>query len=147
MQEVTIYGVIAVSVAVVLGLIGTVQLVGPRFVRNAYKRWDYPQRLRVLTGFLDLAAACMLVLPALRGWGIALAAILIFGSVIIFLSHRQYRYAVPAIGLMVALVPAAVAVPRPSPVQFAVQKQIVNEVPQTMVAADDSASSGASIDN
>ena len=147
MQDMSIYAVIAFSVAVVLGVIGVVQLIGPRFVRDAYARWDYPQRLRVLTGALDLAAAFMLLLPALRGWGIAVAAILTFGSVIVFLSHRQYRSAVPAIGLMVLLIPAAVAVPRPGPIQFAVQRQIANEVPQTMVAADDSASSGASIDN
>jgi hypothetical protein len=145
-DDMSIYGVIAVFVAVVLGLIGTVQLIGPRFVRDAYRRWDYPQRLRLVTGVLDLAAALMLVLPALRGWGIAVAAILTFGSVIIFLSHRQYRYAVPAIGLMVALVPAALAVPRPGPVQFTVQRQIANEGPQTIVAADDMTSSAASVE-
>jgi hypothetical protein len=105
-------------------------------VRAAYRRWDYPQRLRVLTGLLDVAAAFMLAAPPLRGWGIALAAILTFGSVIVFLSHRQYRYAVPAIGLMVALVPAAVAIPRQGPVQFIVERQVAAEAPQTVAAAD-----------
>jgi hypothetical protein len=105
-------------------------------VRAAYRRWDYPQRLRLLTGLLDLGAAFMLAVPALRGWGIALAAVLTFGSVIIFLSHRQYRYAVPAVGLMVALIPAAVAIPRPGPVQFIAQRQIAAEVPQSVVAAE-----------
>jgi DoxX-like family len=135
----SIYDVIAISLAVVFGIIGAVQLIGPRFVRNAYRRWDYPQRLRLLTGGIDIIAAFMLALPALRGWGIAVAAILTFGSVIIFLSHRQYRYAVPAIGLMVALVPATVSIPRSGPVQFA-QKQIVSEGSQTKVAASDIAS-------
>ena len=130
-----IYEAIAMSLAAGFGLIGAVQLIGPRFVRAAYKRWDYSQRLRILTGVLDIAAACMLASPALRGWGIALAAVLTFGSVIIFLNHRQYRYAVPAIGLMVALVPAAVAIPRPGPIQFVVQRQMPAEAPQTLASA------------
>ncbi len=136
MSDSSIFAVIAVSLAVVFGLIGAVQLIGPRFVRAAYRRWDYPQRLRMLTGLLDIGAAFMLAVPALRGWGIALAAILTFGSVIIFLSHRQYRYAVPAVGLMVALIPAAVAIPRPGPVQFIAQRQIAAEVSQSVVAAN-----------
>ena len=146
MYDSSIYAVIAVSLAVVFGLIGAIQLIGPRFARDAYKGWDYPQRLRLLTGVLDIAAAIMLALPALRGWGIAVAAILTFGSVIIFLSHRQYRYAVPAIGLMVALVPAAAAVPRSGPVQFLVQRQIATEGSQTIVAAGDAAPAKASIE-
>jgi DoxX-like protein len=136
-DDISVYAVVAVSLAVVFGLIGAVQLIGPRFARDAYRGWDYPQRLRLVTGLLDIATAFMLALPALRGWGIAIAAILTFGSVVIFLSHRQYRYAVPTIGLMVALVPAAVAVPRPGPAQFMVQRQIVTEAPQTIVAGGD----------
>jgi len=145
-DDISVYAVIAVSLAVVFSLIGAIQLIGPKFVRDAYKGWDYPQRLRVVTGVLDIATAFMLALPALRGWGIAVAAILTFGSVVIFLSHRQYRYAVPAIGLMVALIPAAVAVPRSGPVQFMVQKQIATEAPQTIVAGGDVESSKASIE-
>lgn len=136
MPDSSIFAAIAISLAVVFGLIGAIQLIGPRFVRTAYQRWDYPQRLRLLTGLLDLGAAFMLAVPALRGWGIALAAILTFGSVIIFLSHRQYRYAMPATGLLIALIPAAVSIPRTGPVQFVVQSQISAEVSQSFAAAD-----------
>ena len=151
MSDSSIYAVIATALAIVFGLIGIVQLVGPTFVRDAYKRWDYPQRVRLLTGAFDIAAAVMLALPALRGWGIAVAAILTFGSIIVFLSHRQYRYAVPTMALMVALVPAAVAIPRTGPVQFiVVQKQVAvegSQGSQTMVAAsDDITPSTASIE-
>lgn len=146
MDNGSIFAVLALSLAVVFGLIGAVQLAGPKFVRDAYRRWDYPQRVRVLTGILDIAAALMLALPALRGWGIAVAGILTFGSVIVFLSHRQYRYAVPAVALMVALVPAAVAIPRTGPVQFIVQRQVAAETPQTMVAAGDIGQATASIE-
>jgi len=142
----SIFAAIAISLAVVFGVIGAIQLIGPRFVRAAYHRWDYPQRLRLLTGLLDLGAAFMLAVPALRGWGIALAAILTFGSVIIFLSHRQYRYAMPAIGLLIALVPAAVSIPRTGPVQFVVQRQISAEVSQSFAAVDTSDLSAPSVE-
>jgi len=124
MHGISAYSIVAFSLAVVFGLIGVVQLVGPRFVRDAYKRWDYAQNLRGVTAVLDIAAALMLAAPATRGWGIALAAILTFGSALVFLSHRQYAYALPTIGLMVALVPATVSIPRSAQVQFIVQRQM-----------------------
>ena len=127
MYGISIYSAVALWLAVIFGLIGTVQLIGPRFVHEAYRRWDYGRRVRLITGVLDVAAAIMLALPVFRGWGIALAAVLTFGSVVVFLSHRQYRYAVPAIGLMVALVPAAAAVPRPAQIQFIVQRQVASD--------------------
>jgi hypothetical protein len=77
---------------------------------------------------LDLAAAAMLVEPELRGWGIALAAVLTFGSVVTLLNHRHYAAAGAAILMMVALVPAALAVPRTDEVRFA--------APATRVIAD-----------
>jgi len=143
---VSIYSIVALWLAVVFGLIGAVQLIGPGFVREAYRGWDYPQRVRLVTGVLDIVAAIMLASLALRGWGIALAAILTFGSVVVFLSHRQYRYAVPAIGLMIALVPATVAVPRPAQIQFIVQKQIAAEGSQTVMASGDTSSSKTPIE-
>ena len=128
------------------GLIGAVQLIGPRFVREAYKRWDYGPRVRIVTGVLDVMAAIMIAVPALRGWGIVLAAILTFGSVVVFLSHRQYRYALPAIGLMIALVPATVAVPRPAQIQFIAQKTLPANGSQSVLASDDGSISKVSIE-
>jgi hypothetical protein len=107
---ISIYSTIALTLAAIVAVIGAMQLAGPRFVIDAYGGWDYPKRVRVVTGLLDIFAASMLAAPALRGWGIALTAILTFGSVVIFLSHQQYRYAIPAIGLMAALIPATVSV-------------------------------------
>jgi hypothetical protein len=140
-SDVSTYSIVALWLAVIFALIGAVQLAGPNFVRDAYRHWDYPQRIRLVTGVLDVVAAIMLAVPVFRGWGIALAAILTFGSVIVFLSHRQYRYAVPAIGLMIALVPATVAVPRPAQIQFIVQRSIPSERSQTVIASDDGVAS------
>jgi hypothetical protein len=110
---------IASSLAAIFALVGLVQLAGPRFLRDTYRGWDYAQGLRVVTGLLDIAAAAMLAEPGMRGWGLILAAILIFGSVVTMLNHRQYVGAACAMLMMAALVPAMLAVPRANPVQFA----------------------------
>lgn len=110
--------IVALSLAALFGVIGVVQLAGPHFLRDAYRNWDYSQRLRVVTGLFDIAAAVMLAEPSARGWGIALAAILTFGSVVTLLNHRQYAYAAAVILMMAALVPATLAVPRANRVQF-----------------------------
>lgn len=133
----TIYAQVALVLTLVFALIGAVQLIGPRFVREAYKTWDYGPRVRIVTGLLDVLAAIMLALPALRGWGIALAAVLTFGSVVVFLNHRQYRYALSAIGLMIALVPATVAVPRAAQVQFLAQKTIPVNGSERIMASEE----------
>lgn len=142
----SIYSLVALLLTMAFGLIGTVQLIGPRFVREAYKRWDYGPRVRIVTGVLDVLAAIMLALPAFRGWGIGLAAILTFGSVVVFLNHRQYRYALPAMGLMIALVPAAVAVPRPAQIQFIAQKALPANGPERVLASDDGVVSKISVE-
>jgi hypothetical protein len=110
--------IVCVSLATLFGAIGVMQLAGPRFLRDAYARWDYSQYLRIVTGFLDLAVAVMLLNPHERGWGSALGALLIFGSVVTLLNHRHYAAAAAAILIMVALVPAALAVPRVDEVRF-----------------------------
>lgn len=117
--------IVCLSLAALFGVIGVVQLAGPRFLREAYRHWDYSQRLRVVTGLLDIAAAVMLVDPGMRGWGIALGALLTFGSVVTLLNHRHYAAAGAAILMMVAFVPAALAVPRADEVRFIVPAQHV----------------------
>jgi hypothetical protein len=114
----TVYSVVALSLAVVFVAIGAVQLRGPAFVRDAYARWGYSQRVRLVTGALDIVAGLMLAAPAVRGWGIGLAAVLSFGAGVVFLSHQQYRHALSAIALMAALIPAAAAVPLSEQIRF-----------------------------
>ena len=135
MADLWIYDLITLWLSVIFSVIGLVQLIGPDFVRETYRRWGYGRSVRLVTGVLDIVAAVMLGFPALRVWGIALAAILSFGSIVVFLNHRQYRQAIPAIGLMLALIPATVAVPRPAQIQFVERSPY--SVSQTVLAADD----------
>ena len=110
--------IVCMSLAALFGAIGIMQLSGPRFLRDAYELWDYSQHLRIVTGFLDLAVAVMLLNPQERGWGITLGALLIFGSVVTLLNHRHYAAAGAGVLMMVALVPAALALPRADEVRF-----------------------------
>ena len=146
-QDFSIYSIVALALAVVFGVIGVVQLIAPPFVKAAYKAWDFPERVRLVTGVLDIAAALLLAVPASRGWGIVLAGILTFGSIVVFLSHRQYRYALPAVALMAALIPTTMAVPRTGQVQFVSQRQIPTDGDsQTVVASRDTEPGSASIE-
>jgi uncharacterized membrane protein len=112
MQVSSNFSVLATSLAVVFGVIGIIHLLGPRFLRDAFEKWNYGTLVRLVTGSLEIMTALMLAHPDLRGWGIALAALIMFGAVITLLSHEQYLCAVPSIALMAALVPAMLAVPR-----------------------------------
>jgi uncharacterized membrane protein len=112
MQVSSTFSVLAATLAIVFGVIGLIHLLGPRFLRDAFEKWNYGTPVRLVTGALEIMAALMLAHPELRGWGIALAALIMFGAVITLLSHEQYLCAVPSIALMAALIPAILAVPR-----------------------------------
>jgi len=111
MHDTSIFSVLAASLAVLFWAIGFTHLLGPRFLRNAFEKWNYGASVRVVTGCLEIAAALMLAHPELRGWGIALAGLVMFGAVITLLSHEQYLVAIPSIALMLALIPAMLSVP------------------------------------
>jgi hypothetical protein len=119
MSAILNYSVLACTLSALLGGIGVVHLLGPRFVRDAYEQWDYPQRLPLIVGILEIAAALLLYDPALRGWGIGLAAFINFGAVVTLFNHRQYLHALPAIVMMVALLPVGLAnSPATYPIRF-----------------------------
>ena len=72
-----------------------VNLLGLRFVREAYARWQYPNGFREVTGTLLALAAIFLSLPLTRFFGLVLAAIVMFLSAITLINHRQYTFAAP----------------------------------------------------
>ena len=111
MQAPSTFSILAAALAVVFWVIGLIHLLGPRFLRDAFEKWNYGTVVRLVTGALEIITALMLAHPDLRGWGIALAALIMFGAVITLLKHEQYLCAVPSIALMAALVPAILAIP------------------------------------
>ena len=91
--------------AVVFASAGLVNLTALRGVREGYARWDIPGAFYRTLGIVEIIAAALLATPDLRAWGIAIAAPIMFGAIVMLLNHRQYLYAVPTVLVMAALVP------------------------------------------
>jgi hypothetical protein len=99
------------AIGAILSVAGIVNIAGPRRLREVYARWEFPSRFYLVIGVVEVTAAAFLAIPEWRSWGIALAAFIIFGTVITLFKHSRYMFAVPGVVLMVALVPASFAVP------------------------------------
>jgi len=112
MQDFSASSVLVSSLAVVFGAVGFIHILGPRFLRDAFEKWDFGTPVRFVIGGLEIGVALMLAHPETRVWGIALAALIMFGAVVTLLSHEQYLCAIPSVALMAALIPATLAVPR-----------------------------------
>jgi uncharacterized membrane protein YphA (DoxX/SURF4 family) len=82
-------GVVWLLVAVFLWA-GTLNLLGPAFVRNEFARWGYPSALRIAVGCAELAAALMLVAPATRPMGGALATLVLAGVIVSLWRTREW---------------------------------------------------------
>ena|SRR5712671_2931155 len=109
---------IAWSIGTILALAGLINIAGPRGLREAYARWEFPARFHLGVGVLQIAAAVLLAIPDMRVWGIVLAGSIMFGAVVTLFNHRRYVFAVPAIMLMAALVPASLAIPHQSHLHY-----------------------------
>jgi hypothetical protein len=92
-------------------VVGMINIAGPRKLRETYANWELPPRFYLVAGVLDVTAAAFLAVPELRLWGIVLAGLIGFGAVVTLFNQRRYLSAVPAIILMIALLPASLAVP------------------------------------
>jgi hypothetical protein len=91
------------GLAITFLLAGIVHWLGPGFVRNTYRHWDYPPGQYRVTGTLQLIAAVLLAVPGTLFLGIGLAALITFGSVVILLKNQQYAWATPGIVVLVVL--------------------------------------------
>jgi len=98
-------------IGTVLMVVGIINIVGPRKLRETYANWEFPPRFYLVAGVFEVTAAAFLAVPELRLWGIVLAGLIGFGAVVTLFNQRRYLSAVPAIVLMIALLPASLAVP------------------------------------
>jgi hypothetical protein len=109
MVEITFSTIIAWAIASMFAASALLHLAGPRFVREAYERWNFPRHFHRVTGIVELLTAAFLAHPLTRLWGIALAALTLFVAVVTLLNHRQYAYTVPGILVMLLLIPASLS--------------------------------------
>ena len=101
-----------------LGAAGLVNLTALAPVRRAYAAWDISAPSYVAVGALQIVAAGLLLTPELRIWGIALAALMAFGTVVLLLDRGRYVFALPVVLFMVGLVAAALSVPSRAAVHY-----------------------------
>jgi hypothetical protein len=85
---------------------GVAHIAGPGWLRTVYRRWQFAGSFRYVAGIAHLLAALFLAVPQTRIWGGAIAAAILFGAVVSLLNHGRYFYAVSAILIMAAIVPA-----------------------------------------
>jgi hypothetical protein len=101
-----------IAVEVLSGLFciaGVINLSSAPYVQAAYRFWHYPRHFNHVVGALELTAALFLILPQTRIWGVVASGLIIFGSIVTLLNHRQYLWSLPALLLLAALVPASMA--------------------------------------
>jgi DoxX-like family len=105
----TLLDLVFYSVTGLFLLAGFVNLGGSPVVRATYRAWDYPANFYRVVGVVELMVALFLALPETRIWGLILGGFIAFFSVVTLLKNRHYAWALPAIVLLAALVPASFA--------------------------------------
>jgi len=111
MPEISLPLLAAWANAAFLGVAGIINWFDGEKIRALYERWRIPARSYRIVGLLEITAAMFLAVPHLRAWGIVLGAAILFGSIVLLLSHRKYGYATIAIMMLAALGAAIFAIP------------------------------------
>src|SRR5580692_7629405 len=98
----------AVDVAsAIFALAGLVHLSSSTHLRAIYRLWHYPHHFYRFAGVTEVIAAFFLIVPETRIWGIVAGAMISFSAAVTLLHHRQYFWSLPAMLLLVSLVPAS----------------------------------------
>jgi hypothetical protein len=101
---------LADALVVIFAGTATIELTGSRYIRAHFRRWRRPRRFYRVMGVLQLIAALFLATPQLGIWGIVLAGFVTFLWVATLLNHRQWSWAIAGMVMMMALVPASLAI-------------------------------------
>jgi hypothetical protein len=85
---------------------GVVNAIGMAAAQGNFARWGYPSWWGRLTGGLEILSAALLALPASRGAGLALGALIIAAAVWTVVRHRDFGHLAP-LGVFVAVIAVA----------------------------------------
>lgn len=107
----SIFTIDSLALTALFGMSGLLHIAGPQFLRQAYMRWGFPFNAHRVIGVLQVLTALFLSNPVTRIWGVVLAAFIIFFGTVALVNHGKYVYSLPALILMLALVPATFAGP------------------------------------
>ncbi|MEW9586187.1 DoxX family protein [Paraburkholderia sp. DGU8] len=69
---------------------GIVNLIGPSVIRAEFKKWGYPNWLRLVVALVELIGALSLLLPATRFIGASILLVVILGVIISFVRSREW---------------------------------------------------------
>jgi hypothetical protein len=98
------------GLATIYAVTSIIDLAGYRYIRARFRQWRHPRRFYRVMGALQLITSLFLAIPQLRIWGISLAGFIAFVWVVTLLNHRQWSWAAAGMLLMIALVPASLAI-------------------------------------
>lgn len=110
MSTISLPHLLATVLAAIFAVAAIIDLIGARYVRARFRQWRYPRQFYRVMGVLQLFAAIFLMVPQLRIWGIILAGLITFFSVVTLLNHRQWSWAIAGMLVLVALAPASLAI-------------------------------------
>ena len=71
---------------------GAVNFVGPRSVRDSFKRWGYPAGFHRVTGGLEAIAGLLLLIPATSWAGAIGSVVILTAAVITLIRHRDWGH-------------------------------------------------------
>lgn len=80
---------------------------GTRATREDFVRWGYPPWWCRVAGALEIAAAGLIALPAGRGFGLALGALVLAAAAATVLTRRAFGHLAPIGGFAALLLLAA----------------------------------------
>lgn len=81
---------------------GLFNAIGTRATQDDFARWGYPRWWCRVAGGLEIMSAGLIALPASRGVGMALGAIIIAAAIVTVLRCREFSHTAP-LGLFAAL--------------------------------------------
>ncbi|QEI07551.1 DoxX family protein [Pigmentiphaga aceris] len=77
--------------------------IAPASIRASFTRWGYPDWFHYVTAALEFLTAVLLVLPAFRLAGVALAILVMIAAIVTLLHHDEHAHAVaPCVVLALA---------------------------------------------
>ncbi len=92
-------------VAAFLGA-GAFNAISTPATQSGFVRWGYPAWWGRLTGALEIVSAVLIALPASRGAGLLLGALVIAAAVLTVVRHREFSHLAP-LSVFVALLALA----------------------------------------
>jgi membrane protein HdeD len=98
------------TLAVIFAIAAIINLAGSQYISARFRQWRYPRQFYQVMGVLQLFTSLFLAIPQLQIWGIILAGLIIFFWVVTLLNHRQWSWAAAGMLMMMALVPASLAI-------------------------------------